>query len=372
MSARIASQRIPGTTYPRYDVNSAEWHSLCCDGSTTESGDHARLIQVLSWATGDIAPTAGRIETEEDAVGGQLLVLGWHNVSGTWCFPSGDGRGARGMERQFRWLSRTATVVPLDQALQAVADGRPLPPCAVAITFDDGYADTLTLAVPLLQRWRLPATFFLVPGILSGTVEPWWEVMGWAFARTSRNELTWEQAQHPLTSPAQRRAAYDRVAESLKRRNTARRDLAVTELIELLKPTGSSPVRQLFHDWRGARDLVRAGFSIGSHSCHHAILSQETPEEQKRDLTESRTALKQELQVPIDVLAYPNGTELDFDSTTEQAAAAAGYAFAVTTLDGINRKLGQRHQVRRSVIYPERGPIDLVASLANSVRAPGN
>jgi peptidoglycan/xylan/chitin deacetylase (PgdA/CDA1 family) len=276
------------------------------------------------------------------------------------------------MERQFRWLSRAATVVPLDQALQAVAEGRPLPPRAVAITFDDGYADTLTLAVPLLQRWRLPATFFLVPGILSGAVEPWWEVTGWAFARTSRSEVTWENTQHPLESSAQRRAAYDQVAERLKRRNTARRDQAVAELLEMLRPTGASPVRQLFHDWNGACDLVRAGFGIGSHSCHHAILSQETPQEQQRDLAESRAALEQELQVPIDVLAYPNGTELDFDATTEQAATAAGYSFAVTTLDGFNRTLSQRHQVRRSVIYPERGPIDLVASLANSVRTPGN
>jgi peptidoglycan/xylan/chitin deacetylase (PgdA/CDA1 family) len=305
-------------------------------------------------------------------MGGQLLVLGWHNVNGTWCFPSGDGRGARGMERQFRWLSRAACVVPLDQALQAMAAGRPLPPRAVAITFDDGYADTLTLAVPLLQRWRLPATFFLVPGILSGTVEPWWEIMGWAFARTSRSQLTWEQTHRPLASPEQRRAAYNYVAESLKRRNTERRDLAVAELVEILRPTGPSPVRQLFHDWGGAQELVRASFGIGSHSCHHAILSQETPEEQRRDLADSRTALEHGLQVPIDVLAYPNGTELDFDSTTEQAAAAAGYAFALTTLDGLNRNVGQRQQVRRSVIYPERGPIDLLASLVNSVRNPGN
>ncbi|MGH8886585.1 MAG: hypothetical protein ACRDYX_15695, partial [Egibacteraceae bacterium] len=49
--------------------------------------------------------------------GSRLLVLGYHNVNGTWCFPSRPGAGRRGLERQLRALRRVARVVALDQAL---------------------------------------------------------------------------------------------------------------------------------------------------------------------------------------------------------------------------------------------------------------
>ena len=64
-------------------------------------------------------------------------------------------------ERQLRWLSRWRRVVPLDETLLA-APKRSL----VAITFDDGYRDNLTVALPLLEKFRLPMTLFVTAGFL--------------------------------------------------------------------------------------------------------------------------------------------------------------------------------------------------------------
>src|SRR5688572_9588150 len=98
--------------------------------------------------------------------GSRLLVYAWHNVEGTYCFPNAPGRGVRQLRRQLELLRRVATVVPLEESLRALAAGDQLPPRAVALSFDDGYRDNLDLAVPLLERLDLPATFFLVPGML--------------------------------------------------------------------------------------------------------------------------------------------------------------------------------------------------------------
>src|SRR2546423_14531892 len=118
-----------------------------------------------------------------------LRVFAWHNVESSWCFPCRAGSGVRGLERQLRFLHHAANVVPLGDALQGLAEGRDLPPRAVAITFDDGYRDNLELAVPMLEALALPATFFLVPGLLSGSTQPWWEVLAWGFARASRDAV---------------------------------------------------------------------------------------------------------------------------------------------------------------------------------------
>lgn len=291
----------------------------------------------------------------ERSGGSRLLVLSYHNVDGTWCFPSRPGTGRRGLERQFQVLRHLARVVPLDRALGDLAEGRPLPRRAVAITFDDGYRDTLEFAAPLLARLDLPATTFLVPGILSGQVDPWWERLGWAFTTGRAAALDFEGQHLTLRDVAARRRAFRFVAEGLKRRDRRQREEATDQLVQELSPAGAYHAGALFCDWGDARGLVRAGMAIGSHSMYHAILSEESGEVQHADLLESRKLLEAELDVPIDLFAYPNGTTRDYNPATITAAGAAGYTHAVTTRDGWNRPSTPPYEIRRFVMYPERG-----------------
>jgi peptidoglycan/xylan/chitin deacetylase (PgdA/CDA1 family) len=285
----------------------------------------------------------------------RLLVLGWHNVEPTWLFPSRPGAGPRGLERQLRFLRRSTNVVDLREALAALAAGRPLPRRAVAITFDDGYRDQVELAVPMLERLGLPATFFLIPGVLSRVVRPWWELVAWAFVRASRETVTWEGTAWPLRSPAERRSSLLAVAELLKRRGRAAREVALEELTALLAPDGDPAEERLFLDWDGARRLARGRLTVGSHTFHHGILSQEDEQAQLHDLLTSRRRLEQELDIEVDLLAYPNGRLGDYDDTTMRAARRAGYAHAITTMPGWNRPSTPPYEVPRFVQQPERG-----------------
>ncbi len=291
----------------------------------------------------------------------RLLVLGWHNVAGTYAFPSRGDTGQRGFAQQMRILSRAANVLALDDALGRLAAGAPLPPRAVAITFDDGYADNLTLAVPILERLGLPATFFLVPGLLSGEADAWWETLGWAIFNSPLGAFEWEGATFALGDDAARQAAYRLLVTPLKFRARADRDVAMSALIELLSPSGERP--RLFMDWGGARELVSRGFSVESHTCTHPVLSQETPLEQGRELAEARRRLEDRLSIEITTLAYPHGGPPDYDANTLAAAAAAGYSWGITTREGFSSADTPPLEIRRCVVYPERGVIDLLAQL---------
>jgi peptidoglycan/xylan/chitin deacetylase (PgdA/CDA1 family) len=288
-------------------------------------------------------------------MGDRLLVLGWHNVGSTWLFPSRPGAGPRGMERQLRFLGRSANVVDLGQALDALATGRPLPARAVAITFDDGYRDQLELAAPMLERLGLPATFFLIPGVLSRTVRPWWELIAWASMRATRDTIVWEGTTTALRTPAERRAALLAVTERLKRRAGAAREAALDALTDALGPAGDPADDQMFLDWDGARRLARGRLTVASHTFHHGILSQEDEPTQRDDLLESRQQLERELGVPVELLAYPNGRLGDYDQRTMAAARQAGYTHAVTTMPGWNRPSTPPYEVLRFVQQPERG-----------------
>jgi peptidoglycan/xylan/chitin deacetylase (PgdA/CDA1 family) len=301
-------------------------------------------------------------------VNSSLVVLAWHNVEPTWCFPARPGAGRRGLEQQLGWLRRSANVVPLEAALDALAEGRALPPRAVAVTFDDGYLDTLRVAVPVLERLGLPATCFLVPDLLSGLVRPWWELLAWALTRSRSETVTWEGRTLRLRGVGERRAAVAATAEALKRRPHERRDQAVAELIERCGAPGDLDDRSLFLDWDGARELVRRGIGVASHSQRHAILSQEAADEQRRDLAESRRMLQRELGVPARLLAYPNGLPDDYDATTMAAARSAGYSHALTTVRGRNRTTTAPYELRRFVIQPERGVTGLALAPLHLLR----
>jgi peptidoglycan/xylan/chitin deacetylase (PgdA/CDA1 family) len=88
---------------------------------------------------------------------------------------------------------------------------------------------------------------------------------------------------------------------------------------------------------------------------HHAILAHEGPDEQAEDLAASRRQLEGELGVAVELLAYPNGQPGDYGADTVQAARLAGYSHAITTIEGWNLASTPAYELRRFVMYPERG-----------------
>jgi peptidoglycan/xylan/chitin deacetylase (PgdA/CDA1 family) len=74
---------------------------------------------------------------------------------------------AEDFERKMEWVTRWFNVLPAPEAVRRLADGS-LPDRALCLTFDDGYADNVGVALPILARLRLPATFFIATRFLDG------------------------------------------------------------------------------------------------------------------------------------------------------------------------------------------------------------
>lgn len=298
---------------------------------------------------------------------GRLLVLGWHNATGTYGFPAAEGAAERGLAQQMKTLARVANVLPLEQALQRLGEGGRLPARAVAITFDDGYRDNLDVAVPLLERLGLPATFFLVPRLLSGDVDAWWETIGWALESSTRTSLRWEDVSVSLVGEQARGAAYSEIVKRLKLRNQAARERSMDELLDLLEPAGERP--SLFMDWDGARELVRRGFSVQSHTRSHVVLSQEDAASQRRELCDARSELERGLDIEITTIAYPHGGRQHYTEETVAIAAEAGYRWGVTAREAFTTSATAPLEIRRCLVYPERGVRDLLAQLRTLLEA---
>jgi len=94
---------------------------------------------------------------------GRLSTFIFHRVTATRDKVLDWDPDAQEFERMMGWIKNWFNVLPLDEAIVRLKHGD-LPQRAAAITFDDGYADNFTTALPILKAHGLSATFFIATG----------------------------------------------------------------------------------------------------------------------------------------------------------------------------------------------------------------
>ena len=241
---------------------------------------------------------------------------------------------ARIFESQMSVLKSFFNVLPLRQALSRMRDGS-LPPRSVVLTFDDGYADNLHVALPILQKHDFPATVFVATGYLNGG-RMWNDTIIEAFRQTrmERAELDFLGIESmELVSPEDRRAAIMRVIRKLKYRGVAER-LRLADDIAVALAAESLPTNLMLNDAE-LHELCRAGIEIGGHTVTHPILSQLSAAEAAEEISAGRKVLQQQLDAPISSFAYPNGKPgADYRPEDVTVVRDAGFDLAVSTAWG--------------------------------------
>jgi len=162
--------------------------------------------------------------------------------------------------------------LPLDEALVRLATGASLPPRAVAITFDDGYADNYTEALPILLEYGLTATFFVASGFLDGGCM-WNDEAVELIRAYPGGELDLSPlglGEHPCRSLGERQAAIAAVKAILKYRAPEARQEILDRLRQI---TGAGPQPDLMLSSAQVRDMAARGMGIGGHTLGHPILA---------------------------------------------------------------------------------------------------
>lgn len=218
----------------------------------------------------------------------------------------------------------------------------------VAMTFDDGYRDNVTRALPMLERHGARATFYLAAGLIEERTAPWWDQLAWRLERAEVRQASFEiEGRHvrlELDGPAGRaRAIAD--LEPLMRVTPDLRQRRLESLRDLLHVRGEAPCE--LATWEEARALSGAGMEIGAHTLTHPHLSLLTPECQHAEIAGSIELIERRLGVRARGLAYPGG---DYDATSIAIAARLELEHAVTTRRGDNGPDAKRLELRRRAL----------------------
>jgi len=262
--------------------------------------------------------------------GGAAAILMYHSVADgpEARFVAPGGRLApEAFARQVRFLARRRRVVSLEGLVADLERGAPIPPRTVALTFDDGYRDNLTVAAPILARYGLPATLFLATGYVERAEPQWVDRLYTAFAcrRRRRLEVTPGGPVRDLDDPGERRAAFQALAQALIVADYPEREPVLARVEEQLAPAERPP--RLTLDWDDVRDLARRypGFELGAHTVDHVDLTSH-PERAADEARRSADAVARESGARPRFFAFPYNRS---SPASGGVVAAAGYRAAV-------------------------------------------
>lgn len=249
-------------------------------------------------------------------------------------------------DRMLGWIKAGFNVLPLDEAVRRLAEGS-LPSRAAAITFDDGYADNATQALPVLQKHGVPATIFIATGYLDGG-RMWNDGITESLRRAPGNGLDLRELglqTYAWNNMAEQLAVRDAIIMGIKYLPMAERDLASARVGEL---AGGQLPSNLMMTSAQVREVRRAGLQIGAHTRNHPILSRLSSEESRREVLSGKEDLESLLGEPVTLFAYPNGRPHQ-DYRTEDVAIVRelGFMAAVSTAWGTASAASDPFQIPR-------------------------
>jgi peptidoglycan/xylan/chitin deacetylase (PgdA/CDA1 family) len=277
---------------------------------------------------------------------GRLSILIFHRVlaHADPLFP--DLPTATEFEARMRWVASWCKVLPLQQAVEQLFEGN-IPARALAITFDDGYADNEQLAAPILKKLGLSATFFISTSFLDGGCM-WNDGVIEAVRACRKDRLDLSElglGAYSLDTISARRRCIDDILKRIKHLEQNQRH-ATTQAI--VAAAGGNRAQRLMMTRQQVRSLRQMGMEIGAHTKTHPILARLEPGAALAEIRDGKTELEQIVDEPVDLFAYPNGVpDQDYSAAHARMVRESGFKAAVSTAVGAASIRSDRYQLPR-------------------------
>lgn len=292
----------------------------------------------------------------------RALILMYHRVTDLPSDPQLLAVSSNNFAEQLAVLQQLCRPISLQDLVRVLQQGR-VPNKAVALTFDDGYADNLHQAKPLLARYDIPATVFVATGYVDQQREFWWDELErllllpgklpeTVHLRFKSKTYTWDLGMSACYSE---QACQNNAGWNVTRPNTpTSRHQLYRDLHKLLRPLPPSAQNQLLDEIRTWAGMDATGrlthralrvdevvhladgglIEVGAHTVNHPVLSSLSPAGQHHEIIQSKQTLEEILGDRIKSFSYPFGGPLDFTPATATLVQQGAMTSACSTVAG--------------------------------------
>jgi peptidoglycan/xylan/chitin deacetylase (PgdA/CDA1 family) len=245
----------------------------------------------------------------------------------------------------------------------------------VVYTFDDGYLDNLTQALPVFQKHQAPLAVNLITGFPERKVVLWWYLLEELVTGSQRIEFEFDGQEYGFdcTTTEGKRQAFKQIRQMLKYSNVQTHPQLLQSIFRAHSLDLFRLTEQLTLSWEQARQLADDPLvTIGAHTLNHYVLGQLSDEEARAEIAESKRLLEEKLARPIDYLAYPYGNRNEIGPREYRLAQESGFKLALTTRYGnlFPAHAGHMYSLPRNEVSADEmtGQLDLLSSGALAMR----
>jgi peptidoglycan/xylan/chitin deacetylase (PgdA/CDA1 family) len=287
----------------------------------------------------------------------RLVVLVYHGIAASepdsdtpdWHLVTEDR-----FRRQLAWLRRHYDIVAVDDALRQLRAGEIRRPTA-CITFDDGYLNNRTVALPVLAEHGAPATIFLVTGMIGTERRLWTVELETALRRSTIESIDLRPiglGQRTLRNLADRVSAARAIGRALKNRPVEERAAALAAIRGSIDGDSDDTAGHFrMMSWADVAEMERTGLiTFGAHTVNHEIVSRLNDDDLSSEIGDSYRAVTSSVERPSRAFAYPNGAVGDFDERAPRTLRSLGAEWALTTIDGLNDPDTDAFHIRRVTV----------------------
>lgn len=284
----------------------------------------------------------------------RALVLMYHRINTPITDPWNLSVSSKNFEQQLKFLKDNYSIISTHELARQLDVGK-IKNRTIVLTFDDGYLDNYISAKPLLEKYSLPATFFITDSYITNNQPFWWDELEYIIVRADNLPSVFsvtfkgQSIQYDLKNEAvlteilrSKQAGY-----TYNKQTTLRTQLyfKLWELFSPLLREEQTELLKLIREWAGfteqdtktegamsAQQLKQLAnhplFTIGGHTKTHPSLSDHSEEVQEKEITENREYLESLLGTHINHFAYPSG---NFNATTLKLLKKNNFKAAFTT-----------------------------------------
>ncbi|BDG06021.1 polysaccharide deacetylase family protein [Anaeromyxobacter oryzae] len=331
------------------------------DGSPRWIARRALKVMLARALTACGAPRVLGALRRREAGGARVLVVSYHRVTHDYRADAEEGLASllistSTLKLQLEQLARTRELVSLSDACRILSEppGAPSRKDAVAITFDDGYADVHGVALPIIEKLGIPAAAFLSTGYVgTGRRLPHDRIFACLTELQDRgippDRAGLERGAQALLSACAERgpaATLDRLISRLRHADL----VVVADALSARVGLGDAdlPPATRIMDWDEVRALAAAGFEIGGHTVWHAVLPNLSLAGARREIAGCRDDIADRVGRPPRFFAYPNGFHTP---AVRRAVGELGFQAALTTEDCENVRGGDPLTLRRKMVW---------------------
>ena len=253
-------------------------------------------------------------------------------------------------------LTQAGSALSMDDVVDHCRSGRPFPPRAFVVTFDDGFENNVSIAAPILREFSVPATFYITTGFVEHNAMSWIDRIEHCLEAVASGVLqfAWNERPHSFATTDDKIGVLQLIRDQVK--TDPRID--PNEVVEIVcAQCGVAEVRHSAEpidqkmSWEQVARLVDDDlFTIGGHSHTHKILSFLSAEDLDVEITTSIDLIHENVGLRVRHYSYPEGLEHCYSNEVIEVLRGKGVICCPAAVDGINDPQTDLFRLRRIMI----------------------